>query len=320
MKKLVTNSTLLRKVITLQRQKKLIPEEASVLIAFSGGMDSVALTLAMLELRGFFKFKRLALAHINHGIRENSGSDEEFALEFAKRKDLEIFVEKFKVKEMAEDSGENMEALAREVRYRALRDIKNREGFDLIATAHHLNDLVETIILWLVRGSGLNGLTGFDEKLDDIVRPLYWVTKEEIREFVISRKELWVEDITNYDVKYARNRIRHRVLPELKKINPDLEACVLRLRNILKQEEDFIRQQTLKALEKCVEREGQILHRGALRSLHPAIQRRVLSLWLGVKDMRKIEQAIHLTIRGGSMDLGEGRRLKVEGDYLYLQR
>lgn len=297
MKKLVTNSTLLRKVITLQRQKKLIPEEASVLIAFSGGMDSVALTLAMLELKEFFRLKRLALAHINHGIRENSGSDEEFALEFAKRKDLEIFVEKFKLKEMAEDSGENMEALAREVRYRALRDIKNREGFDLIATAHHLNDLVETIILWLVRGSGLDGLTGFDEKLDDIVRPLYWVTKEEIREFVISRKELWVEDITNYDVKYARNRIRHRVLPELKKINPDLEASVLRLRNILKEEEDFIEEQSLKALKRC--KKGQTLRRRVLKSLHPALQRRVLSLWLGVKDMRKIEQAMHLIIRGG---------------------
>ncbi|MEZ0361113.1 MAG: tRNA lysidine(34) synthetase TilS [Hydrogenobacter sp.] len=318
MKKLVTRSTLLRKVITLQRQKKLIPEEASVLIAFSGGIDSVALTLAMLELKDFFRLKRLALAHINHGIRENSENDEEFALEFAKRKGLEVFVEKFKVKEMAKDSGENLEALAREVRYRALRDIKNRKGFDLIATAHHLNDLVETIILWLVRGSGLDGLTGFDEKLDDIVRPLYWVTKEEIREFVISRKELWVEDITNYDVKYARNRIRHRVLPELKKINPDLEASVLRLRNILKEEEDFIREQSLKALERCTK--GQALRRRVLKSLHPALQRRVLSLWLGVKDMRKIEQAMHLIIRGGSMDLGEGIRLKVEGDYLYLQR
>ncbi|WP_340694535.1 tRNA lysidine(34) synthetase TilS [Hydrogenobacter thermophilus] len=318
MKKLVTRSTLLRKVITLQRQKKLIPEEASVLIAFSGGIDSVALTLAMLELKDFFRLKRLALAHINHGIRENSENDEEFALEFAKRKGLEVFVEKFKVKEMAKDSGENLEALAREVRYRALRDIKNRKGFDLIATAHHLNDLVETIILWLVRGSGLDGLTGFDEKLDDIVRPLYWVTKEEIREFVISRKELWVEDITNYDVKYARNRIRHRVLPELKKINPDLEASVLRLRNILKEEEDFIKEQSLKALERCTK--GQALRRRVLKSLHPALQRRVLSLWLGVKDMRKIEQAMHLIIRGGSMDLGEGIRLKVEGDYLYLQR
>ncbi|MGB9873767.1 MAG: tRNA lysidine(34) synthetase TilS [Hydrogenobacter sp.] len=309
---------LLRKVITLQRKKRLLPENTSLLVAFSGGMDSVALTLALIELKSFFKLKRLALAHINHGIREESDRDEEFAVEFAKRKGLEIFVERLKIKKMAQESKENLEALARELRYKALRSIKDREGFDLIATAHHLNDLVETIILWLIRGSGLEGLTGFDEKLEDLVRPLYWVTKEEIRAFVLSRKESWVEDSTNYDIRYARNRIRHRVVPELKHINPHLEASFLRLRNILKEENAFIHQQTLMALEKCVE--GQALRRKELKSLHPAIQRRLLSIWLGIKDFRKIEQALCLIDKGGSIYLGEGKVLKSEGAYLYLQR
>lgn len=309
---------LLRKVITLQRKKKLLPENTSLLVAFSGGMDSVALTLALIELKSFFKLKRLALAHINHGIREESDRDEEFAVEFAKRKGLEIFVERLKVKKIAQESKENLEALARELRYNALRSIKDREEFDLIATAHHLNDLVETMILWLVRGSGLEGLTGFDEKLEDLVRPLYWVTKEEIRAFVLSRKESWVEDSTNYDIRYARNRIRHRVLPELKHINPHLEASFLRLRNIFKEENAFIHQQTLMALEKCVE--GQALRRKELMSLHPAIQRRLLSIWLGIKDFRKIEQALCLIDKGGSIYLGEGKVLKSEGEYLYLQR
>ncbi len=309
---------LLRKVITLQRKKRLLPENTSVLVAFSGGIDSVALTLALIELKDFLKLKRIALAHINHGIREDADKDEEFAVEFAKRKGLEIFVERLKVKKMAQESKENLEALARELRYKALRSIKDREGFDLIATAHHLNDLVETIILWLVRGSGLEGLTGFDEKLEDIVRPLYWVTKEEIRAFVLSRKESWVEDSTNYDIGYARNRIRHRVVPELKHINPHLEATFLRLRDILKEENAFIHEQTLMALEKCVE--GQALRKKELKSLHPAIQRRVLSTWLGIKDFRKIEQALCLIDKGGSIYLGEGKVLKSEGAYLHLQR
>jgi tRNA(Ile)-lysidine synthase len=309
---------LLRKVITLQRKKRLLPENTSLLVAFSGGMDSVALTLALIELKSFLKLKRLALAHINHGIREESDKDEEFALEFAKKKGLEIFIQRLKIKKMVQESRENLEALARELRYKALRSIKDGEGFDMIATAHHLNDLVETIILWLVRGSGLEGLTGFDEKANDLVRPLYWVTKEEIKAFVLSRKENWVEDSTNYDVKYSRNRIRHRVLPELKSINPRLEGSLLRLRDILKEENAFIHQQTLMALKKCAE--GNALRRRELRSLHPAIQRRLLSIWLGIKDFRKIEQALCLVDKGGSVYLGEGKVLKSEGEYLYLQR
>lgn len=309
---------LLRKVITLHRKKRHLPENASLLVAFSGGMDSVALTLALIELKSFFKLKRLALAHINHGIREESDKDEEFALEFAGKKGLEIFVERLKIKKMTQESKENLEALARELRYNALRRIKDREGFDIIATAHHLNDLVETIILWLVRGSGLEGLTGFDEKINDLVRPLYWVTKEEIRAFVLSRKENWVEDSTNYDIRYTRNRIRHRVLPELKHINPRLEASLLRLRNIIKEENAFIHQQALIALEKCIE--GEALRRRELRSLHPAIQRRLLYIWLGIKDFRKIEQALCLIDKGGSIYLGEGKVLKSDGEYLYLQR
>nr|BAL56365.1 cell cycle protein MesJ [uncultured Aquificae bacterium] len=310
--------TLLRKVITLQRRKKLIPEHASVLVAFSGGIDSVALVLALLELKDFFKLKRVALAHINHGIRAESDRDEDFAVEFARRKRLEIFVERFHVKKMAEEEGENLEALAREVRYKALRSIKQKEGFDLIATAHHLNDLVETVILWLVRGAGLEGLTGFDEKTEDIVRPLYLVTKEEIKDFVISRGEAWVEDATNYDINYARNRIRHRVLPELKKINASLEESVLRLRDVLKKEGEFINEQALKALKECMQ--GQALRRKVLTSLHPALQRRVIYLWLGIRDLRKIDQVLSLAKKGGTMELGDGKRLKVEGDYLYLQR
>ncbi|WP_306755537.1 ATP-binding protein, partial [Acinetobacter baumannii] len=123
--------------------------------------------------------------------------------------------------------------------------------------AHHLNDLAETVFLWLARGAGREGLLGFEEKKGNIVRPLYLATREEIEDFVRSKRENWVEDSTNYDLSYARNLIRHKVIPELKKINPKLEESFLRLKEILKEEEEVLEELTQKAIME-VFKEGEL--------------------------------------------------------------
>ncbi|WPM32547.1 tRNA lysidine(34) synthetase TilS [Hydrogenobacter sp. T-2] len=279
---------LIRKVVQLQREKKLISEGTSLLVAFSGGVDSVALALCMLELRSFLSLKRLALAHINHQLRgEESYRDESFCVEFAKAKGLEVFVERIEVKL----ERENLEAKARELRYKALEEIRQREGFDLIATAHHLNDLVETVLLWLVRGAGREGLLGFEEKEGRVVRPLYLATREEIEDFVRSKKETWVEDSTNYDLSYARNLIRHKVIPELKKINPRLEESFLRLRKIIREEEDLLEDLTQKAIME-VFKEGE-LDRKSFLKLPQAIKRRITYHLYGIRNMKETERLIN---------------------------
>ncbi|MEJ7553229.1 MAG: tRNA lysidine(34) synthetase TilS [Aquificaceae bacterium] len=284
---------LLRKVVKLQRKKKLIPEDTSLLLAFSGGVDSVALTLCMLELKDFLRLKRLALAHINHQLRgDESYRDEAFCVEFAKAKGLEVFVERIEVKL----EGENLEAKARELRYKALEEVRQREGFDLIATAHHLNDLVETVLLWLVRGAGREGLLGFEEKSDNIVIPLYLATREEIEDFVRSRGESWVEDSTNYDLRYTRNLIRHKVIPELKKINPRLEESFLRLREILREEEVLLEDLTQKALREVL-KEGE-LNRRAFLKLPQAIKRRIAYHLYGIRSMKEIDSLINSIKKG----------------------
>ncbi len=278
---------LLRKVVRLQRSKKLIPKGSKVLVAFSGGVDSVCLSLALLELKDFFGIERIALAHINHGIRgEEALRDEAFCVEFAKEKGLEIFVDRIKV----DSKGGSLEARARELRYRALERIREDQGFDLIATAHHLNDLVETIILWLVRGSGREGLLGFEEKEGNIVRPLYLAKREEIEDFVRLRGERWVEDSTNYDLSIPRNLIRHRIIPELKRINPRLEESILRLRNILKEEEELLSELTDRAIKEVLQ--GGELDRRAFLKLHRALQRRVLYKAYGLRSFGRIETVI----------------------------
>ena len=285
---------LLRKVATLQRSKKLIPKGTRLLVAFSGGVDSVALALALLELKEFLGIGRLALAHINHGIRgEEAFRDEAFCVEFAKRKGLEIFVKRLEI----DTKRGNLEARARELRYQALEEIRREEGFDLIATAHHLNDLVETILLWLVRGSGREGLLGFEEKEGNVIRPLYLTKREEIEDFVRLKGEEWVEDSTNYNLKIARNLIRHKIVPELKKLNLKLEESFLRLREILKDEEEVLESLTQEAISKVFN--GIELNRKAFLSLPIAIQRRVIYKVYNLRNLKDVDRAIK-SIRRGS--------------------
>ncbi|MCS7262931.1 MAG: tRNA lysidine(34) synthetase TilS [Aquificaceae bacterium] len=287
---------LLRKVVSLQRSKKLLPPHSKVLVAFSGGVDSVALVLSLIELKNFLLIQDLALLHINHGLRgEEALRDELFCQDFARRKGLRLFVERLHI----DPQTPNLEAVARELRYRALERVRSQEGFDFIATAHHLNDLVETVLLWLVRGAGREGLLGFEERQGKVVRPLYYARREEIESFVKARGEEWVEDSTNQDFRFARNLIRHRVVPELKKINPKLEESFLRLREILWEEESLLKRLTEEALRQTFT-QGQ-LDRRAFLKLPRALQRRVLYHLYGPRGLKPIESTINSVEKGSHL-------------------
>jgi tRNA(Ile)-lysidine synthetase, N-terminal domain len=289
--------SLLRKVITLQRKTKLIPPNSAVLVAFSGGIDSSSLAVALQRLKEPLKIKRLALLHINHLLRgEESYRDENFARSFAQKYSLELFVERVDVPSLAKKRGGNIEATAREERYRLFEEVRKREGFDLVATAHHLGDLVETIILWLTRGTGLEGLLGFEPVEGNIVRPFYLATRQEIEDFAKKQALEWVEDSTNYDLSLARNRIRHRVVPELKAINPNLEESVLRMREILKEENELLEKLVQNALLR-VKEEG----REGFLKLEPALQRRVVMKLYGVKNFKEVSRIINRIKKGDNI-------------------
>jgi Predicted ATPase of the PP-loop superfamily implicated in cell cycle control len=289
--------SLLRKVITLQRKTKLIPPNSAILVAFSGGIDSSSLAVALQRLKEPLKIKRLALLHINHLLRgEESYRDENFARSFAQKYSLELFVERVDVPSLAKKRGGNIEATAREERYRLFEEVRKREGFDLVATAHHLGDLVETIILWLTRGTGLEGLLGFEPVEGNIIRPFYLATRQEIEDFAKKQALEWVEDSTNYDLFLARNRIRHRVVPELKAINPNLEESVLRMREILKEENELLEKLVQTALLK-VKEEG----REGFLKLEPALQRRVVMKLYGVKNFKEVSRIINRIKKGDNI-------------------
>lgn len=289
--------SLLRKVITLQRKVKLIPPNSAILVAFSGGVDSSSLAVALQRLKEPLKIKRLALLHINHLLRgEESYRDENFTRSFAQKYSLELFVERVDVPSLAKKRGGNIEAVAREERYRLFEEVRKREGFDLVATAHHLGDLVETIILWLTRGTGLEGLLGFEPKEDNIIRPFYLATRQEIEDFAKKQAIEWVEDSTNYDLSLARNRIRHRVVPELKAINPNLEESVLRMREILKEENELLEKLVQTTLLKVKEK-----GREGFLKLEPALQRRVVMKLYGVKNFKEVSKIINRIKKGDKL-------------------
>lgn len=281
------SSRLIRKVVRAQRQFKLIPQGSKILVALSGGADSVALTVVLKELKNFLKYEKIALAHVNYNLRgEESQRDEEFCIQFAKKSGLEIFIHRL---DPSEKRG-NTQAWARERRYSYFKKLLETEGFDLIATGHHLSDLVETAILWILRGAGRDGFLGFEPKEGLIVRPLYFARKGEIYDFLKEKSIQWVEDSSNHGVCYVRNRIRKEVLPVFESINPRFEEAFLRLREILAEEE-----KVLKLL-------GESLTEEALIEAPLAIRRRAIRNIQRGLNLSRVDELVKL-LKSGQMGL-----------------
>lgn len=305
-------------MVRIQREERIIPEGSSLLIAFSGGVDSVVLTDVILELRSFLRIRRVALAHFNHMMREEAEKDEEFCREFARERGLEIFTERGDVRRYAKEKGLSLEEAGRVLRYSFLRRVKENKGFDLIATAHHLTDLVETTLIWMVRGAGMEGLLGFEPKEGDVVRPLYRVSKEEIKAYARAKGLKWVEDRTNYDMRFFRNRIRHQVLPVLKSANRNLEETFLRMRDILRREDELLKKEALKVLGEALEMNCLKVSRLVEEDI--AIQRRVIREWAGIRNLSKVDQVRRLLFKGGEVNLGGGLVARRKGPLLCLKK
>jgi tRNA(Ile)-lysidine synthase len=208
-------SALLQNVRRSIRRHDLLPPGSRVLVGLSGGSDSVALTLVLTELSRHGGFEIAALAHLNHRIRPGAADDEAFCRAFAARCDLPIVIEAADVPGFAATQQLSLEDAARRVRYDFLRRAATRVGATVVAVGHTRDDQAETVLLKLARGAGLAGLGGVYPRRDEVIRPLLDVSRAELRDFVAGRGESWVEDETNADLANPRNRVRHRVLPEL---------------------------------------------------------------------------------------------------------
>lgn len=203
----------------------LINEGENVLCALSGGADSVALLLLLNELN-----VNLYAAHLNHGIRgEEADRDELFCKRFCAELGVPLFSERADVPKISKENGKGLEETAREVRYEFLNRIAAENGCTKICTAHHADDNVETVLLHIIRGCGLNGLTGIAPIRDNLVRPLLTLRKQELVEVVREKGYTFVYDSTNSETDNTRNYIRHNILPHIYHLNESADKAFYRM-------------------------------------------------------------------------------------------
>lgn len=212
-----------------------------VLVAVSGGPDSVALLDALHLLSSLFSI-HLGVAHLNHGLRgDASERDAEFVSGLAETYHLPFHMEKKDVAAYRKKNRLSTEDAARKVRYDFLRKIRKTEGYHRIATAHHADDNAELILMNMIRGSGTKGLEGIPPKREDsIVRPLIRCYRADILDYLSQRKLNYVIDATNADKRFTRNRIRLDLIPLLCTFNPQIGKTLNRLGTIIRNEEVWI--------------------------------------------------------------------------------
>ena len=204
-------------------QKQLFVNNQKVLLAVSGGVDSMVL-LHLFEKSGF----EYGIAHCNFKLRgDESDADEEFVKTQVLIHGVPAFFETFETKEYANIHGISIEMAARELRYEFFEKVRIENGFDFIATAHHQDDLIETFFLNLSRKTGIKGLTGIKEKAGTIIRPLLFAGRGEIENYATEHYIEFREDSSNSEVVFQRNFLRHKILPLFSELNPSFKKNIL---------------------------------------------------------------------------------------------
>jgi len=246
-------------VTTLQRVKQTIAEHRlvdrgqSVLVALSGGPDSVALLHLLNRLRKSMKLT-LGAVYINHHMRPRAARKEEkFCQRLCDDLGVPLTVVREDVPSLAKKRAMGLEETAREVRYEVFDRLARAQSYDRVALGHHADDQVETILFRLIRGTGPSGLTGMPIKRGRIIRPLLDLTRVEIMDHLKANSLPWCEDASNRSIRFKRNWIRHRLLPEIRKhLNPRADAAILALADTLGVEEEYLEGVVSRAVRKSV--------------------------------------------------------------------
>jgi tRNA(Ile)-lysidine synthase len=203
-------------------ENNLVKPDDRILLAVSGGIDSMVMTHLFLQLGN-----DIGIAHCNFSLRdEESDKDEELVRSYSAEHMIPFFSIRFETKKIAEKKGISIQMAARELRYEWFEKISKKNNYDSVAVAHNLNDNIETLIINLTRGTGLAGLTGMRPVSNRIIRPLLFSTRMDITDYCNRNQLIFREDKSNAETKYIRNKIRHLVIPILKEINPAIESTL----------------------------------------------------------------------------------------------
>ena len=262
---------------------------AGVVVGLSGGADSVALLEVLCELRASRNL-RIAAVHVHHGIRTEAQEDADFCKKLCSQKKVDFFLEYVDVPELAKSQGLSLEEAGRKARYSLFEQYRKKLAMDVVAVAHHQNDQAETMLFQLFRGSGLRGISGMAPKNETIIRPLLAVTRAEIEAFLEEKNLPYVTDATNNSDDYARNKLRHHVLPVAEELCPGAVSRMSQTASQLKEILEFMEIQVTEFLDKYA---VQVWEKNssqeespkaslqisveALQAVHPALQKMIVA-------------------------------------------
>jgi tRNA(Ile)-lysidine synthase len=314
------------------RRYALADPTSRVLVALSGGPDSVALAAVLHELAAAGAFTLVGLAHFNHQLRPTAGRDEAFCREFAARLGLPLVVESADIRAVAARRHSSIEDAARDARYAFLDRAAARLGADRVAVGHTRDDQAETFLLRLLRGAGPRGLAGIYPRARLVIRPFIDTTREEVLAYLASRGLAFCDDETNRDLSYPRNRIRHELLPYLRQhFSPAVVSVLAREAAIARDDAAWLEAAAAEAESRCVRVAGETaevaLDTRALAAEPPALARRIVrralarvapARFLSFEHVEAVLELAGPDPPAGGLDL-PGQRAERVGDWVVLR-
>lgn len=247
------NTGKMKKKVEELKKSGLIRKNEKILIAFSGGPDSVFLYNLLNFLKEEYSLE-ISLIYINHNLREDVGNDLKFVREFSEENNVPLYIESVNVKEYAAENKKSIELAARELRYQAIERTLKNINYDRIATGHNLDDNIETFIFRLVRGTSLKGLKGIPKERGNIIRPILQFEKNEILNCLQENRKSYIIDYTNNENDYTRNYIRNEIFPMFVNINPNfrnkVNELIHEINNRENNEDSILKERFVQYLEK----------------------------------------------------------------------
>lgn len=319
-------------LIKYSKRQKLFSAGDKILVAVSGGVDSVVLLYLLYKISPKLKFE-IYIAHFNHQLRgEESDGDESFVKNLANELSFPYFAGSKNVAAFAKTTKQSIEMAARECRYNYLQEVANKIGANLIATGHNADDQAETILQHFLRGSGVAGLVGIKPQINNIIRPLLFATRQDIKNYAQKNKIPFREDSTNRLTIYQRNQIRHELLPHLENnYNPSLTKALNRMGENFLELENYLIEQSQNALETCIKQQDStkiILDISEFFTYFSLLQKYVLKAALkkihldpGLLDFEKLAQINALLQKkqsGGKIKLNNTVDFVVSSDEIYI--